>query len=364
MFFFNGHARADLIVSESRNSADYKTGIYIGNDTVVDGITAAGLASTNMSSNKLIVFAGCKTGAWPHTENNKGDTNLPMRAVQRGSTAAVGFRKGVETRVNNGPNWLNTFNTSIKNGYGVDGAITAACMAYPNSSLSSCAMAEGNIYSVTVPVRMATFAESDLKSQYYTIKNEHIEIEDISEKIENEELTKYATKFNDIIEKIKETDATFDVNDYKVTYNQINKENGFAHLFFTKYINQKIETNKVYLTVIKNGKVDEIILADITKDKMRTKEENVDILNNKIEQFEQNKLNKLKTVKNEEVDLQNIQLGQNKKIEKNSISNNVEEVEEKYFYDYNTKELKYIMLYIEKQESNTESGNGIELNVE
>lgn len=354
--FVNGHANAGMMLFAAHNSSAYRTGIYIGNDNTIASeagaqYTLAGLSNTNMSTTRMIVFAGCDTGAWPNTSDNPYSTNLPSKAVDRGATSAVGFRRTITTRIGDGPNWLNKFNTCIKNGYGIDGAITAACVAYPNWDMSNCAMASGDIYATIVPVKtVATFAESDLKNQYYTIDSAGLENIYADTNMVNEDLSKHINEFSDIIQKIKEKDSTFDVSDYKVTYNEINAEQGFAHIFFTKYIDGKIETNKVYLTVIKNGKIEDIILAGIPKANLKATSTDINNLTSKIKQFENNKINKITSAS---TNLKNITLQNDGKINQNSISESTESVEEKYYYDYNTNELKYIIKYVEKCELNT-----------
>ena len=360
--FTNGHSNGGTILFASRNSSAYRTGISIGNDNTT--LTEAGaqynlvgLSNTNMSSTRMIVFAGCNTGAWPNTTENPYSTNLPSRAVASGATSAVGFRNTVTTRFGDGPNWLNKFNTCIKNGYGIDGAITAACAAYPNCDMSPVAMAAGNIYATVVPVKtVGTFAESDLKNQYYTIDSTGLETVSIDTNITNENLSQHADEFSSIIQKIKEKDSTFEISNYKVTYNEINKEQGFAHIFFTEYIDGKIETNKVYLVVIKNGKIEDIILAGIPKSNLKAQNKvdsvETDNLMNKIEKFENDRTNQIAHV---DTKFKNIKLQSDGQINSNSISENIESTEEKYYYDYNTNELKYIIKYVEKCEMDTKT---------
>ena len=367
--FLNGHSHPELLTVASSDTNDHRTGVYAGNDTTMNieqrNYTFAGLSSTNMSTCGLIIFAGCSTGAWPEDPRFNNTTNLPKRSVERGARVAVGFRNTISTRVSLGANWLNKFNTCIKEGYGIDGAITAACAAYPNSNLSSCAMAEGKVYDPILPINRATFADIDLKNQYYTIQANNIEIKKIQKDIHNENLSSYTKEFDSIIQKIKEQDSTFDIKDYRVTYNIVNEEQGFSHIYFTKYINDEIETNQVYLTVIKNGKIDNIILAGVTKENLRSVKNDIGaLLESKINKFEQKKLNKIQENNTTGIDLNNIKIQDNKAIDKNSVGNNIEEVKEKYLYDYNTNELTYTMQFIQKCELGTTSSNEIEIEIE
>ena len=219
IFFINGHANPISILSASSDTAKNRTGITVGYDSTVseDGeFTVAGLQSTNMSGSRLILFVGCSTGAWPNTSENPYSTNLPIRAVERGANAALGFRKLISSRFGDGPNWLNAFNQAIVNGYTIDGANAYACTQYPNSDLSKCSMAEGDINSRVVPVtRYASMSEKKYENEYKSLVVPEQDIEIIiDEKNSDDEkaLSKCENKYKEIIETIKTQDDDFNID--------------------------------------------------------------------------------------------------------------------------------------------------------
>lgn len=370
IFFINGHANPISILSASSDTAKNRTGITVGYDSTVseDGeFTVAGLQSTNMSGSRLILFVGCSTGAWPNTSENPYSTNLPIRAVERGANAALGFRKLISSRFGDGPNWLNAFNQAIVNGYTIDGANAYACTQYPNSDLSKCSMAEGDINSRVVPVtRYASMSEKKYENEYKSLVVPEQDIEIIiDEKNSDDEkaLSKCENKYKEIIETIKTQDDDFNIDEYKVSSNCVNKENGVSYIYFTKYINDKIRTNKVYFIKTNRNVVNDITVAGI-------KNENIEKVNRLDETYIEDKIDKFNNQKTQilsnKLKCDNIKSIKLSEFSDNILKfdDNIKNIEEYYYYDYNTEELKYIMEYTENFELSTTDKAQIELDIE
>ena len=186
-------------------------------------------------------------------------------------------------------------------------------------------------------------------------------------KIIDEDLSSYTTLFESIISKIKLKDASFDPSDYKVTYHLANAENGYGDIYFTYYIDGKIETNKVYIATFENYKITDIVLGGVTIDNLDNVKTNVKtLLNNKISLFENEKVSKLlekdsnlfkkSKLQTNQVDVLDV----NKKIKISSLNGNVIESSELYYYDYNTQELKYILKTV-KNINGLYDADGIEI---
>lgn len=360
--FINGHANQENIVVASSNTTENRTGITAGYDGTVqeDGtFTMAGLLSTNMAGVGIISFVGCQTGAWP---NEQFSTSLPLRAVERGANAALGFRKDISSRVNYGPEWLNTYNQALVNGYTIDGALSYACMQYPTSNLSSCVMAEGNVDSKINPI--LSRKTTDLKIDEYKhlqVTNPNIYI--LAEKNDEEKsLYTCQDKYKDIIALIQSQDKSFNIDEYKVMSNIVNEENGISHFYFTKYIDDNIKTNKVYMVTTRNNLVNDIVIAGIKEENI--KNENIvnnSILNTKIKQFGTEKDMRVK----EKLLSVNVELKENDNISniKASLNNDetLEDIREYYYYDYNNCKLNYILEYTKKCELSTKEREGIEI---
>ncbi len=367
LFFINGHANPASILSASSDTTQNRTGITVGYDSTVmeDGeFTVAGLQSTNMSGTRLISFVGCSTGAWPSDEF---PVNLPTRAVQQGANAALGFREPIESRVGDGPNWLNAFNQALVNGYGIDGANTYACTQYPNTGMSRCSMAEGNIYSTVVPVtRSTSMLQENIENEYkmFTVPKQNINIVIDEKNSDNEKaLSECEDKYKEIIEIIRAQDNDFNIDEYKVSSNCVNKENGVSHIYFTKYISDNIRTNKVYLIKTNKNIVNDIIIAGIKKENIK-EERKLDraFIEEKISKFNNEKI---ETVNNK-LECNNVKSIRLLETTENlfEFNDNIEDIEEYYYYDYNTGKLKYIMEYSEKFELSTTDRTQIEIDIE
>jgi hypothetical protein len=386
IYFINGHGSAEYITTAGWDKDNYRTGISIYDDgkTTYDSSgdkwIYAGLNGRDMSGTKLITFAGCSTAS--------GSNNLVTKAVAQGAKTAVGFSDSIVSRFNNGPNWLLTYNTALSNQYSVKTSINKAVAAYPNITLSKYVVIKGststvlgnaqelcstedlltqtssNIKSLDVPSQDADNNLSTIDGVYKNIPmTESIKI-DISSKsnidYSNESIIK-------IIDLIQNEDSEFDINNYIITYNIINEESGYGHIFLTYYIDETIETNKVYLIIVNNNTVEEIMLAGVQESNIN----NVDLASNdsllqKVNEFEKESKSNIiyKKAKNifnvaNELSSSNI-LTKDNGVNINAISSDIKDYEEKYFYDYNTKELSYQLIMIVEEENYTFEGEMIE----
>lgn len=365
-YFINGHASATHIDVVSKDESNYRTGITIsgdGNgicDSSGDEWIFAGLDGRNMSGTKLITFAGCQTG--------KGTNNLVTKAVSQGAKTAVGFKENVTSRYVDGPKWLKKYNNLLGNGNTVKKAISGAVTAYPNWDLSTYVTSSGNtstklgILATTSSnyiknLNVSTAEERDLLKpieETYAVlgvdSTINIELNKASGVIKtNDSMSGLNSALKNVIEVIKKYDSTFNLNEYKMSYNLVNESEGYGYIFFTYYIDNTIETNKVYLVEIMNNRVENIILAGV-------KEANIinisnDITNTLIKRVTNFAVKeKEKAVISENSNIFNTQniLTEENCIDETKLNENIKEYSEKYYYDYNTKELSYMLTtYIE-----------------
>lgn len=178
-------------------------------------------------------------------------------------------------------------------------------------------------------------------------------------------IDKLDDNFKKVVEIIKNYDFSFDLKEYKVTYNLVNRNEGNGYIFFTYFINNMIETNKVYLVEIRNSKVENITLAGVKK----TNTNNVlsisaSKLSEKIFNFESEE--KEKVLINKKHDIFNTQnvLTKEKKIDKSQLKENIEEFNEKYYYDYNTNKLSYMLTTYVETPNQTTTGEFVEVTIE
>jgi len=337
VFFIAGHANPTNISLASRDSSEYRTGITafssgtILNDGNDKSFKYAGLQGRNMSSTKLITFAGCKTG---YAENSYSVT-LVNRAVQQGATAAVGFSNNIGN-FSYDTKWLEKYNTLLGNGWSVQYSIEKANI-YSPGNCSNYVTTSGN-----TNISLGTLATASTNNSVLDVRNNHqlingnnlIENINFEEEYINYDVSSDIYVYKDstdneeilskIVDEIKAHDNKFNLNEYKVHYNYVN-DNGDVYIFFTKYVND-IKTNKVYLAVAEKNKITKIWLAGVKK------KNNLDIddknIIDKKDAFERNSKNEFK-------------------MKNRSIQNNKSKVyyssDDEYYYDYNTDELTYII---------------------
>lgn len=383
IYFINGHASATHIDVVSKDEDNYRTGISIygeGNgmcDATGDAWVYAGLEGRSMTGTKLITFAGCKTG--------NGSNNLVTKAVAQGAKAAVGFKENVTSRFNDGPNWMKKYNTSLGSGSTIQNAISAAVRMYPNMDLSAYVTSSGNtsIKLGTLASKSANYANnlkvmSADEREFLKPTEELYNVITLDNKIEmklkyedtkisksTNLIDKLDDNFKKVVEIIKNYDSSFDLKEYKVTYNLVNRNEGNGYIFFTYFINNMIETNKVYLVEIRNSKVENITLAGVKKTNTnKVLSISASKLSEKIFNFESEEKEKVLIHKKHDIfNTQNV-LTKEKKIDKSQLKENIEEFNEKYYYDYNTNKLSYMLTTYVETPNQTTTGEFVEVTIE
>ncbi len=352
IYFINGHGSADVIQVYAKDSANYRTGISRFNDGYTyGGFKYAGLNGRSMSGTKLITFAGCSTA--------RTYTNITNTAVDQGAKCAVGFKDPITSRFYDGPNWLKKYNNVLGNGYSVQHAINSAVTSYPNCDLSTHVQVRGNS-----KITLGTLAKSVSKTNYYSSNMQNVTKEELEFLIPiedeylfldyNDDITidfsnMKKDDLNLIIKYIKSYDKYFDKNNYKLSYNAINAESGYGYIMFTYYINGKIETNKVYLVQVDNFKIKNILFAGVKKNNIK----NIGLVNNeklidKVNNFERNeKSEKIMASNDSNIFKSRSILTNDYSLDKKMLKENIIKANEKYFYDYNSNELKYNIDFFE-----------------
>ena len=353
--FLNGHANASFIMFASSNTEGYRTGVHKSTESTgtMDGLSysMAGVESTNMLNTNLITFSGCSTGA--------GSDNLVTSARNQGAVCVVGFSGNMDGLSTTGRNWLNYYNLRLAAGETVAAAISQATSRYPNCSVATTVMTRG--FTNTIPcdddwfssttsenlsrgnvLDTSTMQELMDNNDFLTVSKISGTFDGIEKNISKADLVDYETELKQYIEEITNYDEDFDIGDYKVSYNMFDQEGKNGYVLFTYYIDGKIETNKVYMANIVEGNVTGIILAGIEKENV----ENINTIEstsliNKIKEFENEKINEVKKMNVNGYKLENIATNVNNEITSKSLGDNVGEVSEIYFYDFNTNKMTY-----------------------
>lgn len=186
----------------------------------------------------------------------------------------------------------------------------------------------------------------EINKNFLAIDFSKIKLPTVTEEINNKKLSDYAWEFKDIIKAISLSDKNFNPNDYKVYYQNINNEKKISCLNFIYYINQKIETNKVYITDLIGSNVQSIILGGIKKENLINLEK-IDLngIESKIKVFEQNKseilLNKIPQMFTSDDILKS-----DGKINMESVDQKIQDLTERYYYNYNSNKLIYRLGYV------------------
>lgn len=169
---------------------------------------------------------------------------------------------------------------------------------------------------------------------------------EIKEKISDKNLSNYTKLFKEIIETIQRVDRRFNPKDYKLYHHIVNDENKIGFIYFIYYINNKIETNKVYIIDFEDTKITNITLGGIREKNIKNMSTvNINNLEKKIKGFEKDKVNILfgnspKVFKTKDI------LDKKGNVKKENIEGNVVELDEEYHYDYNTNKLVYRLKYV------------------
>lgn len=372
VFFINGHAGPTSIYTAAKDSTEYRTGLSLSSTNPYNEVSQkfnnktfklVGIGNRSFAATNIITFAGCKTNFGPNT--------ITKTAHNNGAKVAIGFTKSITSRFYKGPDWLKKYNYSLGAGNSVNTAVKQAKTTYPNEDLTSYVsiVGDGNTTIGTTNTHSLSLSLETVDESYNETKliNPDIDMEtynevrmDINElfqlvsdkKIDNidfkslnnivlEDLSKYKDIFKSVIDEISAFDNQFNINDYKVIYNLINEEEGFGFLNFYYYIDGKIETNKVYSADINNYEITGINLAGVRKINInKIKNVNENELIEKINSFEQDKLQKINKATN--LKLKNVKRSlKNNVINLENFNDDIEKVTEKYIYDYNDNTLKY-----------------------
>lgn len=123
--FLNGHGSNKTIMFNPGNvGGNYATGVRCGIDYIENGYKCAGLDSTNMRTCDHISFVGCSTAS-------NGLDNLTWKAMSKGATSALGFKRDITSRSTRGKKWLRKYNDALANGYSIFKSV-----AYANAAVS------------------------------------------------------------------------------------------------------------------------------------------------------------------------------------------------------------------------------------
>lgn len=165
-----------------------------------------------------------------------------------------------------------------------------------------------------------------------------------------------------IINTIKNYDSSFSEEDYKIEYNLLNDEENTGTIFFKYYINNTIETNKVYLAEIVDGVVSKIILGGVLEKNL----ENIQLTDNEklletVEYFTENLKKQALLNKSTYYFKTNNILNKDNTINQDNLIDEVVKSSEKITYDYNSKKLQYGLYITYKTPTDTFDGDVIEI---
>ena len=243
--FLNGHgSSSSMTFNYNNNGGEYSTGIKYGYDTS----SCPGLLSTDMSTNDLISFVGCSTAA--------GTTNLASRAVEKGSTTAVGFTDSIHSRFINGPDWLKKYNDALTNGYTVANAVTYATSCYPNSDLGKYVKIYGDSNNTIAQYGSVNSIGDDYDEILY-VENVDIPIdfECFSSSVSDSNPT---YNVDTIIDTLRNIDETFEIDDYSIDVNMFSSEDNSGMIVFTYQIDNLIDTNYAFVASVSNDTITSI----------------------------------------------------------------------------------------------------------
>lgn len=141
---------------------------------------------------------------------------------------------------------------------------------------------------------------------------------------------------SDIKKRIIASDKTFNESNYLISYNSNPSYPEIETITLTYVIDNLIETNKVYEVQIENDSIKDIY-------KSNSEETNELELVSKVNNFNESIKEKILLEKYHHLFKQNKILNKDKSINQNRFNQNITRYEEKYYYNYNTKELSYIL---------------------
>lgn len=151
-------------------------------------------------------------------------------------------------------------------------------------------------------------------------------------------------KLDELKEKMYREDHSFESDNYKISYKDIDEEKRSAVIILTYIINSKIETNKTYTAVIENNEI-----SDVYTSTSKSIEENN--LIEKVNNFNQELKEKTLLDNYHNLFRYNKILNKDKSINQNSFITEISRYEEKYYYNYDTNILSYnLNVYNEEKE--------------
>ena len=329
IIFLNGHGNSNLIVFCSLGNQNYATGVKSGGDQVVDNFfDCVGLNTLDMSGTTLITYCACNTGS--------DSSNLLTNSIARGARVAVGFDNTIwSANGSDGEEWLKSYHDMLGSGYYIRTAINWANRSVPTSSLATSVVYEGPAGTVNLNPVSSTNSKLDnlnpnlnndiINNSFYT-KQLNVQYK-LENEIIKENLKENEEKFSFIIDEIKKIDDSFDINDYKVTTHLYNEDDGCGYISFNYYLNDNIQTNKVYMANIENNIITELTLAGVKKENLK----NIENINNE-------KI--ISKVKNN-IENKNVSKSINSIFPKYRTENNKKMITE-YIYDFNNNTLKKV----------------------
>lgn len=149
----------------------------------------------------------------------------------------------------------------------------------------------------------------------------------------NDGLNQYLDKID---QKLSSIDNTFNRKDYVLSYNESPSDTNYETITLTYVIDNTIETNKTYDIIIENKEIIDIYVSTTETIDESDLIDRVNSFNNDVKEstllkdysyiFKQNKI-----------------LNKDKSINQNRLVSSISRYEEKYTYNFDTKELLYIL---------------------
>ena len=236
-----------------RVSTTIATKVVIGNSN--SATRTVGTNSVNWPNVQLAIFLACLTGQ----ETSNYDYNIAYNVFRLSgwTTTSMGWRQSIEQ--GSASSWINNFCKSLRNGYSVSAALNSAnSKSYSDSRVKDIAF-YGNPNLVLKRTK---------NSYLNNIPNEKNIIK------VNKDISFDGNNNSEIIEYLKEIDTNFNISDYKIYTYKINDKLGYYGIDFIRKINN-YETNSSYYVAINKNKV--LYIADNKIDI-----ENINLHNNKI----------------------------------------------------------------------------------
>lgn len=140
----------------------------------------------------------------------------------------------------------------------------------------------------------------------------------------------------EIKKRIKDMDKSFNDYDYLITYNEDSSNPSSPVITLSYMIDNTIATNKSYIVLIENETIKDIYKS--TNEEVDEKE-----LIKRVDNFNENDKESLLLEHHSNLFKENKILNKDKTINQNRFISTITKYEEKYVYDYNTKELAYIL---------------------